>query len=74
MKVVRWGNSLAVCLPAAIVKALDLKEGDDVRVVVAKADTLKIQTRQESAALLATLRKYRGWLLADFVFDRPTTG
>ena len=29
MQVGRWGNSLAIRLPAAMVEALDLKEGDD---------------------------------------------
>ena len=30
MKCSKWGNSLAVRLPAAIVEVLGLKEGDDV--------------------------------------------
>ena len=34
MKVAKWGNSLAVRLPAAVVKALDLKEGDDVQIAL----------------------------------------
>ncbi|WP_143749548.1 AbrB/MazE/SpoVT family DNA-binding domain-containing protein, partial [Caballeronia arvi] len=29
MQVAKWGNSLAVRLPASVVDALDLKEGDD---------------------------------------------
>jgi len=30
MQVSKWGNSLAVRLPATIVEALHLKEGDDI--------------------------------------------
>ncbi|HEX7238493.1 MAG TPA: AbrB/MazE/SpoVT family DNA-binding domain-containing protein, partial [Gammaproteobacteria bacterium] len=30
MQVSKWGNSLAIRLPAALVEALDLREGDDV--------------------------------------------
>ena len=30
MKIARWGNSLALRIPKDVVKALDLKEGDDV--------------------------------------------
>ena len=30
MQVLRWGNSLAVRLPTAVVDALALKEGDDI--------------------------------------------
>ncbi|MGB5735348.1 MAG: AbrB/MazE/SpoVT family DNA-binding domain-containing protein [Thiohalocapsa sp.] len=29
MQVSKWGNSLAVRLPAAVVEALELREGDD---------------------------------------------
>ena len=32
MQVSRWGNSLAIRLPLAVVKALELKEGDQVDV------------------------------------------
>ncbi len=35
MQVSKWGNSLAIRLPAAVVKALELKEGDDIEVRVA---------------------------------------
>lgn len=28
MQVFKWGESLAVCLPSAVVQALDLREGD----------------------------------------------
>jgi antitoxin MazE len=30
--IARWGNSLAVRLPKAVIDALGLREGDDVRV------------------------------------------
>jgi len=32
MQVVKWGDSLAVCLPDAVVEALQLKEGDEITV------------------------------------------
>ena len=35
MQVGRWGNSLAVRLPASIVDALDLHEGDEIRIGLA---------------------------------------
>jgi antitoxin MazE len=37
MKVAKWGNSLAIRLPAAVVDALELKEGDEVEIHVADA-------------------------------------
>ncbi len=30
MRVVKWGNSLAIRLPATVVEVLDLKEGDEI--------------------------------------------
>ena len=35
MQVSKWGNSLAVRLPAAVVDALKLKEGDHIEIDVA---------------------------------------
>jgi antitoxin MazE len=37
MQVAKWGNSLAVRLPAAVVEALELKEGDEVEIHIADA-------------------------------------
>ena len=35
MQVSKWGNSLAVRLPASVIKVLGLKEGDDIEIHVA---------------------------------------
>ena len=37
MQVAKWGNSLAVRLPAAVVEALQLKEGDEIEIQLADA-------------------------------------
>jgi hypothetical protein len=42
VQVGKWGNSLAVRLPAAVVDALGLKEGDEVRVEVADPRTFRV--------------------------------
>ena len=34
MQIAKWGNSLAVRLPAAVVEALELKEGDEIEIFV----------------------------------------
>ena len=70
MQVAKWGNSLAVRLPAAVVEALSLREGDDIEIEVAGARTFEIRKKPETRELLARLRKYRGRLPADFKFDR----
>ena len=33
MQVAKWGNSLAIRIPASVAEALDLKPGDEVQVV-----------------------------------------
>ena len=70
MKVAKWGNSLAIRLPAGVVDALDLKEGDDIEIDVAGKRRLDLGRKPDARALLARLRKYRGRLPADFRFDR----
>jgi antitoxin MazE len=70
MQVAKWGNSLAVRLPAAVVEALGLKEGDDIELFVADARELAVSRKPGRAELLQRLRQFRGRLPADFKFDR----
>ncbi len=70
MRVARWGNSLAVRLPAAVVEALDLKEGDRVEIQVAGERAFAVERAPAPKELLTRLRKYRGRLPAGFRFDR----
>jgi antitoxin MazE len=61
---------LAVRLPASIVEALHLKEGDDIEIHVVGAHAFGVKKAPGARELLARLRKYRGRLPADFKFDR----
>lgn len=70
MQVSKWGNSLAVRLPAAVVEALDLKEGDDIEIEVAGARQFEVRRSADVEEVLRRLRAYRGRLPADFKFDR----
>lgn len=70
MQVSKWGNSLAVRLPAAVVEALTLKEGDEIEIQVADARTFEIKKRPAPRELLAQLRRFRGRLPEGFKFDR----
>jgi len=70
MQVSKWGNSLAIRLPASVVEALELKEGDNIEVHAAGKRTFEIQKIPGARELLARLRKYRGRLPRDFKFDR----
>jgi antitoxin MazE len=70
MQVAKWGNSLAVRLPAAVVEALGLKEGDHINIHAFGSKDVEIEKIPDRRALLARLRKYRGRLPKDFKFDR----
>ena len=70
MQVAKWGNSLAIRLPAAIVEALKLKVGDEIEIHVADASTFGVARKPSRADLLKRLRAFRGRLPADFKFDR----
>jgi antitoxin MazE len=70
MQVSRWGNSLAVRLPAAVVEALKLKEGDEIEIRIAGEREFAVGRDQSKNKALARLRKLRRPLPAGFVFDR----
>jgi antitoxin MazE len=70
MQVSKWGNSLAIRLPAAVVKALDLKEGDDIEIRVADKRSFDVTHDQSRQRALARLRKLRRPFPPGFVFDR----
>jgi antitoxin MazE len=70
MQVSKWGNSLAVRLPAQVVEVLGLKEGDDIEIEVAGARRFEVARRAGVSEVLARLRAYRGRLPEGFKFDR----
>ena len=69
MKVAKWGNSLAIRLPAELVARLGLVEGDEIT-VVEKGSTLEVTRPMTRDEAFANLRSLRGQLPADFKFDR----
>lgn len=70
MKVAKWGNSLAVRLPAVVVEVMGLKEGDDIEIAATGAKSMRVEKAEDMTAFLERIRKYRGLLPADFKFDR----
>jgi antitoxin MazE len=70
MRVAKWGNSLAIRLPAAVVQALKLSEGDEIEIHVADARSFGVTRKPGREELLKRLRAFRGRLPADFKFDR----
>ncbi len=70
MQVSKWGNSLAVRLPAAIVRALELKEGDEIEINVKGEREFEVARDSRKVEALKRLRKLRIEVPADFKFDR----
>jgi antitoxin MazE len=73
MRVEKWGNSLAIRLPAEIVEALDLKEGDEVEVHIAGPRVVEIArsvTPEQREAALARISESRWKLPPDWKFNR----
>ena len=70
MQVAKWGNSLAIRLPAVVVEALNLKEGDEIDIAVAGERGFDVARQSTRREWLERLRAYQGRLPADFKFDR----
>lgn len=70
MQVSKWGNSLAIRLPTAVVKVLGLQEGDDIEIEVAGLRRFGVKKAAGTEDVLKKLRAYRGKLPVDFKFDR----
>jgi antitoxin MazE len=70
MQVSKWGNSLAVRLPTAVVEALNLKEGDQIEIRITGDRSFSISRDRNRERALARLRKLRRPLPPGFVFDR----
>lgn len=74
MRVSKWGNSLAIRLPAAVVEGLNLKEGDEIEIRVAGSKNFEVKKDRTREQALEGLRKLRrklsGKFPEGFVFDR----
>jgi antitoxin MazE len=70
MQVSKWGNSLAIRIPAAVVEALELKEGDHIEIRVAGSRELEVSRDESRQRALENLRKLRRPFPPGFVFDR----
>jgi antitoxin MazE len=72
MQVSKWGNSLAVRLPASLVDELKLKAGDDVELlhVDQSGRVLGVSRKLTREEALEGLRRLRGLIPADYKFNR----
>jgi antitoxin MazE len=70
MRVSKWGNSLAVRLPTAVVEALGLKEGDDIEITVAGTRHLEVARDRSREEALESIRRLARPFPPGFKFDR----
>jgi antitoxin MazE len=71
MQVARWGNSLAVRIPAKMVKELALKEGDTVEMALTPlGDAQEMSVEDKRAQAIERLATMPRFLAADYRFDR----
>ena len=71
MIVSKWGNSLAIRLPAQVVEYLKLKEGDDIEIQVTDKKHFQVRKKPSLEDRIEGLRKFRGRMPDDFHFNRP---
>jgi antitoxin MazE len=70
MQVAKWGNSLAVRLPATVVEALELKEGDQIEIRISGDREFEVTRDRSKDKALARLRRLRQPLPPGFSFSR----
>jgi antitoxin MazE len=70
MTVSKWGNSLAIRLPASVVDALELKEGDQIEIGIAGPRELKVARDESREKAMEAIRRLAWSFPKDFKFDR----
>jgi antitoxin MazE len=70
MQVSKWGNSLAVRLPAVVVEALNLKEGDEIEISIAGKRDFKVARDRSKERAIEQLRQMKWSFPPDFKFNR----
>jgi antitoxin MazE len=70
MRVAKWGNSLAVRLPTAVVEGLALQEGDQIEISVLDKRRFGVARDKRSQKAIETIRSLRRPLPAGFRFSR----
>jgi antitoxin MazE len=70
MRVAKWGNSLAVRLPEAVVKVLGLRSGDEIEIVVTGTRQFQVGRERSRERALAKLRALKRPLPKGFRFER----
>ena len=70
MHVSKWGNSLAIRLPAALVEKLNLKAGAEVNIRSAREFEFVVEREMTREEAIAKMRAMRTPLPPGFKYDR----
>ena len=70
VKVSKWGNSLAVRLPKALVEELHLAPGDELTVLAANRTVIVVEKRDRRAEFLKAMEQFRRPAPEGYTFDR----
>jgi antitoxin MazE len=70
MQVSKWGDSLAIRLPATVVETLKLEAGDEIRIRVLSERCFEVERLPNRGDIIAKLSALRGSIPSDFRFDR----
>jgi antitoxin MazE len=76
IQISKWGNSLALRIPAAFIKEIQLKDGDKVEATLSKDGSLIIRRQKlDRKAIAADLRAFRATLkMGKSVMDEVRSG
>jgi antitoxin MazE len=70
MRVAKWGNSLALRLPASVVEALSLVEGDQIEIRIAGRREFEVARDRSAENAMERIRRLQRPLPRGFKFDR----
>ena len=70
MRVSKWGSSLAVRLPKALVEALKLSPGDELKVVEAAKGRIAVEKVDKRAEFVRQVEQFHFPLPEGYKFDR----
>ena len=70
MRVAKWGNSLGIRLPAELVAALSIREGDDIEIVARAKEQIEVTPDNRRKKALERMRSLRFKLPPGYKFNR----
>lgn len=70
MRIAKWGNSLAVRLPAKLIDEMGLKEGDEIDVFFNSNSEIEVARSRRREEAMEAIRKLARPFPPDYKFDR----